>query len=145
MEKLGDLGSDVLSRTIAQLSSIEPRPQDDSLATFAPIMKKGDGLIDWRRPAGEIVNRVRGFQPFPTAFTFMGGKRLTIWRAAAVEIPHDDAPGTVIECGGDNFAVACGGGSAIEIIELQPEGKRRMNVRDFINGLKPEKGIVLGQ
>ena len=80
MERLSVTGADLLSETLAMFDELTPQPQDDSLATFAPIMKKEDGLINWMLTAAEITNRVRGFQPFPTAFTFYREKKLTIWR-----------------------------------------------------------------
>ncbi|HEV7700804.1 MAG TPA: methionyl-tRNA formyltransferase, partial [Pyrinomonadaceae bacterium] len=76
MARLSGLGADLLTETLASLDTITPQAQDDAAATFAPIMKKEDGLIDWSRSAREIANRVRGFQPFPTSFTFLEGSRL---------------------------------------------------------------------
>jgi len=141
LERLSLLGADVLSETLGSLTTITPRTQDHSAATFAPILKKEYGLIDWTRSATEIANRVRGFQPFPTSFTFLNGARLTIWRAAA----SDDSakPGEIVLAAGDELAVACGHGT-LHITELQPEGKRRMSVRDFLNGAKIEVGTILG-
>jgi methionyl-tRNA formyltransferase len=144
MKRLGELGADVLSRTLSGIDELVPLPQDDSMATFAPILSKSDGLIDWKSPAVEIANRVRGFQPFPSAYTFMAGKRLAIWNASPAAEQADGTPGTVVESAGDRLTIACGGGTALKIDELQIEGKRRMNARDFINGIKPEPGTVLG-
>ena len=144
MDRLGELGADILSRTLSNMDDLVPRPQDETLATFAPILSKSDGLIDWSRPAAGIADRVRGFQPFPSAYTFLAGKRLTIWKSVSVEAPGNSSSGTVLESTADNFTVACGHGSVLKIDELQIEGKRRMNARDFINGIRPEQGIVLG-
>jgi methionyl-tRNA formyltransferase len=141
LERLSVLGADVLSETLGSLTTITPRIQDHSAATLAPILKKEDGLIDWTRPAIEIANRVRGFQPFPTSFTFLNGGRLTIWRAAAGD--SGGRPGEVTHATGDELAIACGDG-VLRVTELQPEGKRRMNVRDFLNGAKIEVGTILG-
>jgi len=118
-------------------------PQDASRATFAPIMKKEDGLFEWSMPAGQISRMVRGFQPFPTTFTSYQGKKLTIWRAVAVEIDSPTVPGTVILGSGDDLLVKCGGPSALRISELQLEGKRRVNVRDFLNGVKLKVGDAM--
>ena len=144
MERLAELGAETLARTLSDIGSIVPRRQDDSLATHAPILSKADGLIDWNLPAERIVARVRGFQPFPTAYTFLAGKRLTIWNASVIEREQIPAAGSIIESHGDRFVVACGESTAIKIDELQIEGKRRMNARDLINGIKPETGTVLG-
>ncbi|MEP7212265.1 MAG: methionyl-tRNA formyltransferase [Acidobacteriota bacterium] len=144
MEGLAELGANILARTLSDIETTVPRPQDDSLATFAPILSKADGLIDWTLSAVRLARRVRGFQPFPTAYTFIGGKRLTIWNAEPIELEHVPAAGTLIESHGDSFVVACGENTAIKINELQIEGKRRVNARDFNNGIKPETGSVLG-
>lgn len=141
MERLAIIGSDVLIETLASLQNIKPQPQDQSAATFAPIMKKDDGLIDWSRTALEIANRVRGFQPFPTSFTYNKGSRLTIWRSAAVE--GSGLPGEVVAASGDELAIACGNG-ILRVSEIQPEGKRRLSVRDYLNGAKIAVGDKLG-
>jgi methionyl-tRNA formyltransferase len=142
MQRLSIVGAELLSETLTDINSITARRQDESAATLAPILHKQNGLIDWSWPASEIANRVRGFQPFPTSFTFHDGQRLTIWKAAADGEDHDGA-GRVIVASGDQLVVACGSG-VLSITELQPEGKRRMNVRDFLNGAKLAVGTVLG-
>ena len=144
MERLGVMGADLLAETLSRIDSLEPQRQNEADATHAPILKKSDGQIDWAMPAGQIHDRVRGFQPFPTSFTFFGGKRLTVWASKVSEPGHDAAHGTIVECWGDVLSIACGRGTVLGLTELQIEGKRRMNARDFINGLKPEKGVVLG-
>lgn len=144
LDRLAELAPELLSRTVASLQTLLPRPQNDAAATFAPILKRKDGLIDWSMNANEIVNRIRGFQPFPTAFTSFKRTRLTLWRASVTE---EDGPalGTVSNASGDELIVACGEGTALRIEELQPEGKRRMSARDFINGARPAVGELLGQ
>ena len=145
MERLALMGAEVLSDTFANLDQIEPQNQDNEKATIAPIMKRDDGLIDWAMTATKISNRIRGFQPFPTAFTFRGGLKLTLWNAAACS--SDLAvglPGTVIEANGDDLLVSCGGGTLLRIEELQPEGKRRMPTRDFLNGVRLTEGDRFG-
>jgi methionyl-tRNA formyltransferase len=108
-------------------------------------MKKEDGLISWMLDARDISNRVRGFQPFPTAFTYFHGKKLTVWKSNVAEQPHQLAhPGEIIEAAGDRLAIFCGGDSVLQITELQLEGKRRVSARDFINGVRPDVGEVLG-
>jgi methionyl-tRNA formyltransferase len=134
MTRLSLLGADLLSQTLTNLGDLKPRMQDESFATFAPIMKREDGVIDWQMSSIWIANRVRGFQPFPAAFTFCRGKKNTIWRAVADDTSTDHEPGEIIEAKGDNLVVACGGGTVLRIFEIQPEGKRRMATRDFLNG-----------
>jgi methionyl-tRNA formyltransferase len=140
MSRLGEIGAELLSKTLAELSSIEPREQDHSAATLAPIMKKEDGKFDWNFSADRIARMVRGFQPFPTTYTTFDGKKLTIWKASfrAEKLVAD--PGTVISASGDELVVSCGEGSLLEISELQLEGKKRIAVRDFLNGTKLKIG-----
>jgi methionyl-tRNA formyltransferase len=146
LDRLAQLAPDVLSRTLNELESIPARPQNDAEATFAPILKREDGEIDWRTTATEIADRVRGFQPFPTAFTFHGGKRITFWRAAAQSDAGENTniPGAIIVARGDELLIACGRGSVLQISELQAEGRQRLPVREFLNGVKLAVGDVLG-
>jgi len=141
MARLSTLGADLLAETLASLDSITPTEQDHSAVTFAPIMKKEDGLIDWSMPAKKIADRVRGFQPFPTSFTYFNGSRLTIWKAIAGDGAGE--PGEVISTAADGLTVACGTAS-LRITEIQPEGKRRLEVRDYLNGAKLAVGSKLG-
>ncbi len=134
MQRLSLIGADLCSKTLAEIDLIVPTPQDHSAATHAPIMKKSDGLIDWSMDSKEIALRIRGFQPFPTSFTFLRGKRITIWKAIAGDNFANSEPGSVIEASRDRLAVACGGGSELEILELQLEGKKRVSAKDFVIG-----------
>ena len=140
MFRLGEIGAELLSKTLAELSSIEPREQDHSAATLAPIMKKEDGKFDWNFSADRIARMVRGFQPFPTTYTTFDGKKLTIWKASSRAEKLVADPGTVISASGDELVVSCGEGSLLEISELQLEGKKRIAVRDFLNGTKLKIG-----
>ncbi len=147
MERLSSLGAELLIETLRELDTITPKLQDHAAASLAPIMKKDDGLIDFSMTASDVNNRVRGFQPFPTAFTYIGGKRLTIWRSS-VGIPDElsqaEDEGTIVAAKGDELVIACGEGTFISVHELQIEGKRRMTTRDFNNGVKPAVGTLLG-
>lgn len=145
MERLSYTGADLLSETLAMFDELTPQKQDDSQATFAPIMKKDDGKIDWNLSASEIVNRVRGFQPFPTSYSFYQGKKFTIWKARSTDNGQltTDNVGEIIESPKGAIFVSCGNQTVLEIEELQLEGKKRMNVRDFLNGVKLEPGEKL--
>jgi methionyl-tRNA formyltransferase len=147
VDRLSFSGAELLSETLSNLENIEPKPQENDLATYAPIMKREDGLIDWNLGAAEITNRVRGFQPFPTAFTHYKGMRLTVWQCRPLtdEGVQRFAPGEIIETSGGLIVVGCGDGSALSIEGLQLEGKRRLNARDFLNGVKLVVGEVLGK
>jgi methionyl-tRNA formyltransferase len=135
MHRLAAIGADLLSETLVQLDTITPQPQHDADATFAPILRKTDGAISWSNPAAKVERSVRGFQPWPNAYTHNKSHRLIIWKAAVAEAVVSDArAGEVIVAHGDDLVVKCGEESALRLIEVQPEGKRRMSVRDFLNG-----------
>ena len=145
MERLSVIGADLLSETLRMLDNISPRKQTDEEATFAPILTRQHGVIDWTMSAVDIERRVRGFQPWPNAHTQHKGKRLIIWVARAVDTSVNDAePGEVIEAHGEDLVVKTGQGSALRILELQPESKRRMHVRDFLNGSHLKAGESFG-
>jgi methionyl-tRNA formyltransferase len=139
---LAVIGADLMIDTLRglQASTISPRPQDGEKATLAPILRKADGRIDFRRNAQEICNRLRGFQPWPGAFTTFRGRNLHIWDAAALlrSLP----PGELL-VDRDLLFVGCGGGTALELRAVQPEGKKHMAVRDFIHGYRPQTGDKL--
>jgi methionyl-tRNA formyltransferase len=142
MTRLAEMGAGILSRTLANLEAIEPREQEHEAATFAPVLRREDGQIEWTRAAAEIERMTRGFQPFPTAYTTHDGRRLIIWRAEVVKETQDTfSPGEVISARGSELIVACGDGTQLRLEEVQPEGKRRLTVRDFLNGAR----IALGE
>ena len=144
MERLSVVGAELLYETLRELDSLKPVKQDTDLASLAPIMKKEDGLIDWKSSATEIADRVRGFQPFPTAYTYFQSKRLTLWQAGATESASDSfSLGEVVEAKGNELTISCGFG-LLKIGELQLEGKKRMSTRDFLNGVKLKIGDSLG-
>ncbi len=138
--RLAPAGADLLLRTLAELSSIVPEPQDNALATLAPILKREDGHIDWTASSQEILNRARGFQPWPGAYGFLKGQRFHVWRGAIAE--KQLAPGALSVEGKRLFA-GCGSG-AIELLEIQLEGKKRMVASAFLNGFSISAGEVLG-
>jgi methionyl-tRNA formyltransferase len=144
MSRLSEDGAILLSETLAQLDIIEPRQQDDSSASFAPILKKEDGLVDWNKFANEIERRVRGFQPWPNAYTGFHSRGLTIWRAEPLNTESTAMPGEVIAAHGDDLIVKCAGTTALRLLEIQPEAKRRMTARDFLNGTHLKIGNRLG-
>lgn len=140
---LAAVGADLMIETLAGLSAgaIHFRKQDDSQASLAPILKKEDGHIDFQRTAREITNRLRGFQPWPGAFTTFRGKTLQVWDAEVVDhsIPQAE---TLVRDG--LLLVGCAGGTALSLLEVQLEGKKRMQGRDFIHGYRPQPGEKLG-
>jgi methionyl-tRNA formyltransferase len=141
MGRLSGLGAGLLLDTIAALPTLKAVPQEDSRATYAPILKKEDGLIDWSLNAGQINDRVRGFQPFPGSYTFFRGQRARVWSARPLHDQHEDpsAAGKIISVSGGVIDVAVSG-STLRIIEIQFEGKRRMSAKDAINGFHIRSG-----
>jgi methionyl-tRNA formyltransferase len=141
--RLAEMGADLLVETLHGLeaNSIHPRKQDDSRATLAPILKKEDGEIDFRRSAQEILNRLRGFQPWPGAYTKFRGKNLQILKAQAAT---DQAPAALIKVVGDHLIAGCGQNTSLEILELQLEGKKRTTAKDFMHGYQPKETEKLG-
>ncbi len=146
-ERLSLIGADLMIETLRQLErgEVAPRPQNSDLATLAPRLKKEDGRMDWAQPAEELARRVRGFAPWPGAFTSFRGKHLHIWRAEAVPAAGGSglAPGTVTTEGG-RLAVACGEGTRLVLHEVQLEGRKRLSAREFMNGARVESGETLG-
>ena len=140
---LAAIGADLMVETLSGLEAgtIDPRPQDSSQATLAPILNKEDGLIDFSPSAQEILNRLRGFQPWPGAYTKFRGKQLHILRAQ----PASEAvPLAELRISGDRLLVGCSGKNSLELLELQLEGKKRTPARDFIHGYRPAVGEKLG-
>jgi len=147
--RLAEMGADSLIEALSKLErgEIEPEPQNDAEATLAPILKREDGEVDWAMTASEIFNRLRGFTPFPGCYTFFNGHRLEIVKARAEPGVDTDKfePGVVCEAAGDSFVVACGGLTRLRITEVQPEGKRAMPARDYLNGARLQVGARLGR
>jgi len=150
--KLASIGADLMVETLRGLDNgqVHPTPQDHSLATLAPILKKEDGRMDFARTAKDLFNRLRGFQPWPGAFTTFKGKTLQVYRAQPLQHALKLTPGEVAAEGMRLF-VGCGRNKdkdadmALELIEVQLEGKRRMTAQEFINGYRPKSGDHLGE
>ena len=142
--KLASLGADLMIETLRGLQAgmIHPHPQNHEEATLAPILKREDGRIDFHRPAIEMWNRMRGFQPWPGAFTTFRGKNLHIWSARPILI---EIPAGTIKVQGALPLMGCAASSALELIEVQVEGKKRMSAQDFVNGYRPNDGERLGE
>ena len=143
--RLAHTGAELIITSLAGLAkgTITPRPQDNANATLAPILTKEDGLIDFARTAKEAWNRLRGFQPWPGAFTRFRGKLLHIHQAVpAAEVAVVAAGHFTIE--GERLLLGFAHGTALEIHELQMEGKKRMSARDFINGYRPKNEEPVG-
>ena len=139
---LAEIGAELMVETLhgLQAGTVQPQPQDNSKSSLAPILKKEDGQIDFQRTAQETCNRLRGFQPWPGAFTSFRGKNLNIWAAAPVAGALQ--PGE-IAVDANHLRFGCADHTALDVLELQPEGKKRMPARDFIHGYRPKPGEKL--
>jgi methionyl-tRNA formyltransferase len=142
--RLAEMGAGLLVRTLAGLAdgSIVPEKQDSSQATYAPLLKKEDGAIDWSRPAAEIHNRVRGLQPWPGASTTFRGQTLQVWRSRVADAGAPGVPGAVRSV--RPLVVQCGSG-ALELVEVQMEGRKRVPTGDFANGRRLTENEILGE
>jgi len=140
---LAAMGADLLVETLQALEAgtVRPRKQDDSQATLAPILKKEDGQIDFSRTAPEILNRLRGFQPWPGAYTRFRGKSLQVWRAQTT--PERVVP-SELKSFGDRLLAGCGQNTSLEFLEIQLEGKKRTSARDFLHGYQLKESEKLG-
>ena len=146
MARLATIGADLLGETLHRLNEITPIPQHDRDATFAPLLTREDGLIDWSKSAEFIEQTIRGFQPWPNAYTNYKGQRLVIWNADVVRVADTKgSAGEVVAATSDNLLVKCGSKSALRIIELQPESKRRMTALEFLNGTHLKIGDRFGE
>jgi methionyl-tRNA formyltransferase len=147
-ERLSVLGAELMVETLRRLErgDLIPQPQDNALATLAPMLKKEHGAIDWTLKAAEIWWRVRGLRPWPGAYTTLRGENLHIWAAAKPlePAPAGLVPGTLV-AGHGKLCVACGQGTLLELKELQLAGRKRLAVRDFLNGVRLAPNEKLGQ
>jgi len=142
-ESLADVGSKLMVKTLALLECgmVTPVEQDHAVATLAPILTRDDGRMDFSRTAEELVNRWRGFQPWPGAWTTLRGKKLIVHRL--VKALGAGSEGAVEVEGGRMF-VGCAGGR-IELVEVQMEGKKRMAAGEFLRGFQVTTGERVGE
>lgn len=144
--RLARMGARLLVRTLEGVAAgtLTPKPQNHAGATLAPMLKREDGLVDWRWRAERIANRARGFLPWPGAWTWWRGRRLQIWRCrpalagtpaeAGVLFPHER-----------RLYAACGENTTLELLELQPEGRKRLSAAAFLNGYPLSPDEILGE
>jgi methionyl-tRNA formyltransferase len=144
--KLASIGAELMIETLRglEMGGVHPVPQDHSRATLAPILRKEDGRMDFLRSADELFNRLRGFRPWPGAFTTFQKKALQVHRAQPARSLTPVAPGA-IAVEGTRLLAGCGQGTVLELFEVQVEGKRRMTAQEFINGYHLKTGDRLGE
>lgn len=143
-EQLAEVGAELMVETLQGLEdgTIVPQPQEESLATLAPILRREDGWIDFGRSAEEICNRWRGFQPWPGAHTLLRGKKLIVQKmrlTGGLDMEQGE-----LRVDGDRLFAGCAGGAAIELIEVQMEGKRKMSAAEFLRGFQVRTGERVG-
>ncbi|MBO5341173.1 MAG: methionyl-tRNA formyltransferase [Lachnospiraceae bacterium] len=144
-DKLSELGAEMIVKALVAIEegSLTPVPQGDGKTCYASMLKKELGHIDWNKSADDIEHLVRGLYPWPGTFTFLNGKMMKICAVALSDCPVSGKPGELCEVTKDSLIVNTGEGT-LEIKELQPEGKKRMTVHDFLLGNKLEKGMYFG-
>ncbi|RMF98022.1 MAG: methionyl-tRNA formyltransferase [Candidatus Schekmanbacteria bacterium] len=139
LDRLMKKGAFLLVETIRkwEKGEITPQPQDESAVSYAPMLKKEDGLINWHRKAEEIENQVRGTNPWPGAFTYLTSEkkeRLKIWSCRALARSYEKEPGSIwIE---NKRLIITTGSGVVELLEVQPENKKRMKAEQYIQGYK---------
>lgn len=147
-DKLAALGGEAITEALSLLEQgkLNPEKQEDALSCYAPLIDKRMGRIDFAKSALTIDRLIRGMTPWPSAYTSYREKQLKIWKA--VPLPERDCrgrpPGEILETRKDSVTVAAGEG-ALEILELQMEGKKKMNTHDFLLGVKMLPGEILGE
>jgi len=143
-DRLSEIGADLLIRTLKgiEAKTVHPIPQDHSAATYAPMLQKKDGLINWEQPAETIERFIRGMNPWPCAFTLYQNRRIKIFRAEIAEMESPEPPGTVIRGFADELRVAAGE-KALSILELQGESGKRLPINEFLRGSKIPQGAKL--
>lgn len=143
-DRLADLGADLLIQTLNafQTGDINPISQDHSQATYAPILKKNDGRMNWERPAKALEAFIRGMTPWPGAFTFHEKKRLKVFKAKTIVMDTEASPGTVVKGFPDELWISTGKG-VLSIMELQGESGKRLLIKDFLRGYQLLPGTQL--
>lgn len=140
--RLATLGARLLRDVVDKLAAgpVEETPQDERLATYARKLDRGDSPVDWRRPAQVIHDQIRGLHPWPLALSTLGGRRLLLLRSTVAPADTLSAePGTIVRIDAEALVIAAHPG-AIRLLEVQPEGRRAMGVRDFLNGARVRVG-----
>lgn len=147
-DKLADLGSNLLIETLPKIFSgdIDPKQQDESLATYAPNITRQLEEINWQHSHEEVYNHIRGLRPWPVAYTTLENEPLKVWWGEKDGNTYDGVPGEIVEITDDAIIVVCGDQRTIRLKEIQPAGRRRMKVSQYLHGAKEDirKGVILG-
>ena len=144
--RLAGMGAQLLIETLRGLADgvVQPKPQDPARATLAPMIRKEDGALAWSSAADVLARRVRAFQPWPGTVTALGGRALKVLRARAQSGDPAAVAGTLLEVDAEGMVVAAGGGTALRLLEVQPESRRPMPARAFAAGARLQPGARFG-
>lgn len=145
-KRLAEAGAELMVETLRGLAAdkLTPRPQDHSAATYAPILKREDGRIEWTREAREIYNRMRGFDPWPGAYTDFRGQACHVWGRSLEGASSSEPPGTMLLREG-RIQVACGAATILELTHVKLEGRKQVSAAEFANGARLQPGERLGK
>lgn len=143
-DRMAKTGAELLVKTLKGLAAnqIKSIPQDHSKATYAPLLKKRDGRINWQRSAEKLEPFIRGMTPWPGAFTFHNEKRLKIIKATPISESVSKAPGTILKAFPDELRVATGKG-VLSILEIQGPSGKRLGIAEFLRGYRLSPGTIL--
>ncbi len=146
-DKLSLAGAELLSETLIDIedNKINPVSQEDAQATYAPTLKRADEQVDWNKDSKQIDQLIRGLNPFPGSYTLFRGQVLKIWGAIPVDWQSEGQPGELHQADSGKLIVSAGERSAIELLEVQPSGKKRMTAEAFTRGYQVKKGERLGE
>ena len=145
--RMSDIGTELIAESLLRFDrgEISPVPQEEETASYAPILKKGDGRIDWTRPAQQIYNRMRGFAPWPGSYSTFRGQTCHLWGRPETSgaVVARNAPGEVISSSKESYVV-CGEGTCLRLESVQIEGRKKISAREFANGARiaPGDGFV---
>ncbi|MCP4197205.1 MAG: methionyl-tRNA formyltransferase [Proteobacteria bacterium] len=140
LDRLSLLGAEAVIQVIEHFATHTPEPQQHRQATFAPMLKKSDGVMDWCRSAASLHNHIRGMSPWPSATTLFKGEKLKIHASVVLDSgPAGGSPGTILSVAKEGIDVACKTG-VLRLTELQAPGRKRLHAREFLAGKKIERG-----
>lgn len=142
-EELAQMGAELVVEVLQRLDELQPERQDDALATYAPMISKKDGLVDFSKSPEQIECQMRAFDPWPGTFTYLGETMMKFWQGCALPEETDAKPGTVLRTGPEGIDIAAGG-RILRVSELQMPGKRRTAAGEYLKGNSIEIGTVLG-
>jgi len=143
-DELAMMGAKLITETLEDIEGAfkGAEKQDDALSTYAPMISKADGHIDFSRNPEEIERRIRAFDPWPGSYAEMNGKTFKLWKAVALDRETDAAAGTVVAAGKEGLDISAGG-RVLRVTQIQAPGKKRMETGDYLRGNVIEIGTVL--